>query len=131
MQLDTNTISEHEMAGIVTAIAATCHETNRAIQTANGEEVAPPWNELSPEAKNGSVEGVLFVMSNPDVTPEKIHKNWMKYKLKTGWQYGEKKDTALKFHPNLVPFAKLDTVEKMKDHVFISVVQSMRRVLGV
>jgi len=60
-------------------------------------------------------DGTLFMLENPNITPEENHNNWMKKKTEQGWVYGEVKDFEKKTHPDLVPFDELPEVEKNKD----------------
>lgn len=63
------------------------------------------------------IDGVKFMLDNPNITPEQSHNNWMKMKISQGWTYGETKDFNKKTHPNLIPYEYLSNVEKNKDKI--------------
>ena len=64
------------------------------------------------------MNGVKFVLENPDVTPEQTHQNWFLVKAEEGWVYGEVKDAEKKTHPCMVPYAALPESQKAKDDLF-------------
>ena len=46
---------------------------------------------------------------------ENVHDVWAMNRMKEGWTYGEKRDDEKKCTPCLVPYEKLDEVEKAYD----------------
>ncbi len=75
-----------------------------------------PYNEkINQDQYESLVDGIIFALENPDITPEENHNNWMKMKVKQGWIYGNVKDFDKKTHPDLVPFNELPDIEKRKD----------------
>lgn len=68
------------------------------------------------------LSGAYVVVTNPDITPDQIHQEWMDYRAKEGWEYGDVKDPELKTHPNMLPFYELPIEERIKDMVFINAV---------
>ena len=50
----------------------------------------------------------------------KAHDSWVKAYEDMGWKYGSVRDTVLKIHPDMVPFADLNNLEQDKDFVFIA-----------
>lgn len=123
-------LSGSELAGVVVLMASVAHETNRAYCEALGEpmlgwESAPEWQ------KQSAIDGVGFVLENPECTPEDTHKNWMAQKTRDGWVYGKEKDAALKMHPSMVPYDQLPFEQRVKDYLFKSSVLTMAKVLGL
>jgi len=57
---------------------------------------------------------------NRSESPEELHGSWMQSYIEMGWVYGNKYDRENKIHPDLVPYAKLGTLEKDKDVVFVA-----------
>lgn len=52
---------------------------------------------------------------------ENVHEVWAQSRIQQGWVYGPERNEKLKQHPGLVPYAKLDEVEKDYDrHTAIS-----------
>jgi hypothetical protein len=110
-------------------IARVCHEANRALQIIQndpGIPVSAPWNGLDPETRQSAIDGVLFRIENPDTTPERSHQNWCDFKLANGWTVGPVKDETLKQHPLLVPYSELPAEAKVKDELFVAVVDALR-----
>lgn len=77
-----------------------------------------PYNiEPTPEQLKSVFNSVDAFNKNPDMTPEQNHKNWMEFKLSQGWKFGLVKDEEKKTHPDLVAYALLSEVERMKDEM--------------
>jgi hypothetical protein len=106
-------------------IAKVCHEVNKAYCEAQGDlsqltwEDAPSWQVVS------AINGVTFILANPDIDASASHENWMKKKLSQGWKYGETKDANQKTHPCLVPYVELPVEQQIKDHIFRSIVLTL------
>lgn len=106
------------------ACAQICHEANRALCLAFGDDSQVPWDEAPEWQRLSAVKGVRFVLANPDAGPEANHNNWMRDKLDDGWTWGEVKDSTVKTHPCLVPFVELPPEQQAKDHVFRAIVEA-------
>lgn len=78
---------------------------------------------ISEDRLNSLINGTKWALENPEATPEDNHINWMNYKQRQGWVYGEKLDMEDKTHPSLVPFKDLPDVEKRKDEMDILMVK--------
>jgi hypothetical protein len=110
-------------------IARVCHEANRALQIIQNDPAIPvsaPWNSLDPETRQSAIDGVLFRIEHPETTTERSHQNWCDFKLANGWRVGPVKDEALKEHPLLVPFSELPESQRVKDTLFIAIVDALR-----
>lgn len=59
-------------------------------------------------------------------SPEELHGSWMQSYLAMGWVYGEKYDREKRIHPDLVPYAELEQLERDKDAVFVSLCEIAR-----
>lgn len=105
-------------------IAETCHEANRVLQKHFGEQVSPSWEETTEEMRESARDGVLGVLGG--ATPKMSHENWMHFRLKNGWVYGEVKDVEAKTHPCLVPYHELDEKQKFKDKMFVGIVETYK-----
>lgn len=124
-------MSGKELTGSIILIACMAHETNRAYCEANGDFSIPEWESAPQWMVQSAIDGVGHVLSNPEVTPEESHKNWMAQRIRDNWVYGKEKNVELKMHPSLVPYSELPQTEKVKDHLFVSTVKTMARMLGV
>ena len=105
-------------------IAEMCHEANRVIQRALGEQVNPPWSEADEELRQSATNGVMNALNG--ATPEESHKNWLAFKEKHGWTYGRVKDFEKKTHPCMVPYDQLPADQRLKDHMFVAIVDVFR-----
>ena len=102
----------------ITYIAANCHNTNKLYCETLGDFSQPLWQDTPEEIKQSAINGVHYVLDNPNVTSEEQHENWMKVKVKDGWIYGEEKDMEKKTHPCLVPYSELPKTQQFKDRLF-------------
>lgn len=109
----------------VELIAAMCHRVNKAVCEAAGDHSQPTWENAPDWQKESAIDGVLLALTTLDPTPQQNHKNWVDYKLADGWVRGDVKDPVKKTHPCLVPFVDLPIEQKIKDYVFLAVVEGM------
>lgn len=124
-------ISENELAGVVSVIAAVCHENNRAYCEAIGDFTIKPWEQTDDGIKQNAFQGVMFRLTNPLSSPKEMHANWMKDKIRAGWVYGPVKDANLLTHPCIVAYDALPQEQRVKDNLFMATVDSLRKVFGV
>jgi hypothetical protein len=105
--------------------AQICHEANRELQKyTNDPSVSPHWAFAPEWQKDSAREGVINAVKGQ--TPEQLHESWCEFKQKDGWSYGVFKDELEKTHPCLVPYAELPKEQKLKDHIFSSIVQTFK-----
>jgi hypothetical protein len=60
-------------------------------------------------------------------SPEELHGSWMQAYIEMGWKYGEEYSREKKTHPDLVPYAKLGSLERDKDAVFVALCEIARQ----
>lgn len=101
-------------------IAQVVHEANRALQLILNEKPSPHWEDEEMGMKMSAVDGVENVING--ATPEENHQNWMNFRYKQGWRYGEVKDAEAMTHPCMVPYAALPFEQRLKDHLFSAIV---------
>lgn len=107
------------------AVAAVCHEANRAYCATLGDHSQPAWSNAPSWQKNSAVTGVLFHADNPNAGPEASHENWTRQKESEGWEYGPEKDELRKKHPCMVDFVHLPPDQQAKDYLFRSIVHAL------
>lgn len=108
------------------AIAAVCHEANRALtRILQDVPVQPAWEDAPEEMIRSSVQGVVWRMIHPEAPPSAQHEAWMRAKVVDGWVFGPKKDEVLKTHPALKPYDELPTGVQKKDAVFTAIVLAL------
>lgn len=107
-------------------IAEACHEANRVLCRANGDDSQKHWPEAEQWQRDAALAGVLFRLENPDAGSDAQHVAWMNEKLQNGWVYGEVKSAENKTHPCLVPFDELPEFERKKDVLFCAIVDALK-----
>ena len=106
-------------------IAAVCHEANRAYCEGIGDCSQPRWEDAPEWQIISAVDGVQYLLRNPQVSPEDIHNAWMQQKTKEGWVFGDIKDPDKKTHPCMLPYLDLPLEQRRKDHLFSAVVKAL------
>lgn len=109
----------------VESIAQVCHEACRSVCEADGDTTRPSWKDAPDWQKTAIRKGVAYVQEHPDAPAGALHDSWMKEKTDAGWKYGKVKDKDAKTHPCLVPYEELPLVERVKDHLIKSLVQTL------
>lgn len=111
---------------LIEKTARLCHEINRIYCASLGDTTQPTWDKAPDWQKQSARSGVINLLSNKDATPEMSHENWLKDKKEAGWKYGPVKDEIKKEHPCIVPYNYLPDSEKIKDHLFYTIVRGMQ-----
>lgn len=106
-------------------IAKVCHEANRALCQAFGDNSQPAWADAPDWQKASARAGVEFCIAHPLAPPSANHDVWMKQKLEEGWVYGPIKDPDQKQHPCIVPYEQLPRDQQAKDHIFRAIVYAL------
>lgn len=104
--------------------AKICHEANRAICAAAGDDSQVSWEDAPEWQRESARRGVIFAQHNPEASAATQHEAWMADKLQDGWVYGPEKDPEKKTHPCLVPYDELPFEQRVKDHVFRAIVRA-------
>lgn len=83
--------------------------------------IPSPWDEREEEFKTQFL-AVIERQCGPQClsSPEELHGSWMQAYFSMGWVYGETYDREKRIHPDLVPYAQLDQLERDKDAVFVA-----------
>jgi hypothetical protein len=106
------------------SIARVCHEANRALCIAFGDQSQLTWEQAPQWQRESAIKGVQFHIDNPNAGPEASHTAWMADKLAAGWTWGSTKDPEAKKHPCLVQFHELPPEQQAKDHIFRAIVHA-------
>ncbi len=117
-------------AEFIEGAARLAHAANTAYCEALGDFSHKAWSQLSEEEKQRIMDGVHYVIENPQAGPDSSHANWFNYMIAEGWKYGEHKDPAAKTHPCMMPFDELPQEQQAKDFIFRSIVLEMARIAG-
>jgi hypothetical protein len=109
----------------VIAIAAVCHEANRALCYIDDDESQPAWEDAPDWQVESAINGVEHAIRHQDITPEEMHANWMAGKIADGWTYGDVKDPVAKTHPCIRPYDMLPWLQQKKDVLFLAIVRAL------
>ncbi|MBI1764268.1 MAG: hypothetical protein HYR56_22820 [Acidobacteria bacterium] len=108
-------------------IALICHEANRALCVATGDDSQPEWKDAPEWQRESTFNGVKFHLANPHASASHTHEEWLREKEMTGWKYGPVKNPASKEHPCIVPFEELPEDQQAKDYLFQAIVRGLGR----
>ena len=114
-----------DTAMTVTSIASICHEANRAYCAAIGDYSQKSWCAAPDWQRASAVNGVEFLLANPEAGPSASHDSWLREKYRGGWKYGPVKDELKKEHPCYKPYEDLAPDQKIKDTLFHSIVRAL------
>lgn len=107
------------------AIAAVCHEANRAYCATIGDNSQPRWEDAPEWQVDSAISGVQKIASGEITAPEQSHESWSAHKFADGWKYGDVKDPEAKTHPCLVPFIALPPEQQVKDKLFFAITTTL------
>lgn len=108
-------------------IGRVVHEANRAIQIVQGDPsipISPSWDDLDEETRQSTNEGVTRAIAGE--SPEVLHGSWCAFKIDHGWKLGPVKDEVAKEHPLLVPYSELPEEQRVKDALFVAIVNVLK-----
>jgi hypothetical protein len=112
----------------IEALARVCHEANRYYCQALGDLSQRTWDTTSEDIRRSAIDGVRFVLANPDAPQSAAHDNWLRFKAADGWRFGPVKDPAAKTHPCFLPYHQLPLDQRRKDGLFRAIVQALTSV---
>ena len=104
------------------------YEGARLAACASQASIVPaPWEERKEDFRNQFL-AVIERQCGPQrsCSPEELHGSWVQAYLSMGWVYGDTYSPDLKTHPDLVPYSKLNQLERDKDEVFIRLCEIAR-----
>lgn len=104
------------------AIARIAHEANRQYCISLGDFSQRSWLNTEPHVRASTIEGVRYLRTHPNATPEQMHENWCATKRQQGYRYGESKCHRSLRHPCLVPYNELGEAQQFKDYLFHAIV---------
>lgn len=109
-------------------IARVCHEANRAYCASIGDQSQPSWENAPAWQTASAIAGVEFhltsIANGIKPSPSASHDSWLEEKRNAGWKYGPVKNPETKEHPCFVPYAQLPFEQKLKDYIFVGIVEA-------
>lgn len=99
-----------------------------AAQAAQAPIVPDPWGQREDAFVSQFLE-VIDRQCGPlrSRSPEELHGSWMQAYIAMGWKHGSVYDREKKVHPDLVPYADLNDLERDKDAVFVALCEIARQ----
>jgi hypothetical protein len=119
------------MEKLITVVARTAHNINKAYCEACDDYSIPAWEDAPDSQKNSIRLGIESIIKDPSITPEQQHEGWLRFKTEEGWVYGEVKDVEKKIHPCMLPYDQLPAQQRIKDTIFGTVVRAILAHHGV
>lgn len=107
-------------------VARVAHEVNRHYCMGIGDWSQNEWSEAPDWQKESAIAGVTMHFETPGLGPEASHVAWMEKKITEGWVWGTKKDPEKKTHPCICLYDDLPLLQRVKDSIFIGVVEALR-----
>lgn len=111
-------------------IAKCCHEANRAYCETLGDASQRPWESAPEWQRVSAIDGVRFLLANPNAPDSASHDNWLAHKRADGWRYGPEKDAKKKTHPCFLQYDLLPKEQRAKDALFGAVVRALAPLLS-
>ena len=110
-------------------IGKLCHDLNRAICIANGDDSQKSWKEAESWQRRSTIAGVNHILktieSGREPNPADQHEAWMADKISDGWVWGPEKCAEKKTHPCIAPYESLPNHQRLKDQIFIIAAKAM------
>ena len=110
----------------VEEIARACHEVNRGYCRTIGDESQVAWEDAPEWQRKSAMSGVEMHIKGM-TSPEESHEAWLAMKVLDGWIWGPEKNPEKKQHPCIMDYHDLPRDQRVKDHLFKSVVQILTR----
>lgn len=83
------------------------------------------WEELTLEQRTNATNALKKLLTEPHHTPEEHHDLWLKPMIENGWTKGVY-SWADKTHPCICSYDELPDSEKLKDHIWMHMVEAFR-----
>lgn len=112
-------------------IAEVAHNAHEAYSAMIGESSGARFHELAEAEQQGVMEAVQSVLGDAGVSNYEIHENWRARKTAAGWVFGEERHGAAKVHPNLRRFNELEPEQALKTELFVKVIRTLAKKLGL
>lgn len=107
-------------------VAQIAHEANRAYCQSIGDNSQVEWQDAPEWQRESAIIGVKYLIDNPEATPANSHECWLAVKRADGWVYGPEKNPEKKEHPCMVEYSDLPEFQKNKDHLYLSIVNTLK-----
>jgi hypothetical protein len=103
------------------------YEAARIENIANNRPINPEvWDERDEYFRKNMIK-IVSRQCRTEISPKKLHDNWVRAYKKMGWKYGKVRDVKLKTHPDMVSYYRLCKKEREKDWVFVMLCKIARR----
>jgi uncharacterized protein (DUF433 family) len=109
---------------ILELILTVVHNANAVMKKINGEK-HEELADMEPARRAGIKAAIKYALEN-DTTPEQSHINWLAAQEALGYKYGVEIDRVNLLHPCMVPYEQLPAAQKLKDDMFMSIINSFK-----
>lgn len=109
---------------ILELILTVVHNANAVLKKINGEK-HEELADMEPARRAGIKAAIKYALEN-DTTPEESHNKWLEAQENLGYKYGIEIDRDKLLHPCMVPYYQLPAEQKLKDDMFVAIIQSFK-----
>ncbi len=109
---------------ILELILTVVHNANAVLKKINGEK-HEELADMEPARRAGIKAAIKYALEN-DTTPEESHNKWLVAQEALGYKYGVEIDRVNLLHPCMVPYEQLPAAQKLKDDMFMSIINSFK-----
>ena len=115
--------TKQSLSELTAMIAHVCYEANRTYNNTYDGAAQKPWSDIPEWHQLEYINGVEFIIENPDATPCESHTDWAKYKRAHGWYRGLYAP-ARKHHPCMMNYEDLTIEQQVKSYIFCGIVKA-------
>lgn len=123
-------IDDHENAyffyedEIIELILTVLHNANAVLKKLNNEK-HEELADMEPARRASIKEAIKHALEN-DTSPEESHNKWLATQEALGYKYGIEIDRVNLLHPCMMPYENLPAEQKLKDDMFVAIIQSFK-----
>lgn len=109
---------------ILELILTVLHNANAVLKKLNNEK-HEELADMEPARRAGIKAAIKHALEN-DTSPEESHNKWLVAHEKLGYKYGIEIDREKLLHPCMVPYYQLPETQRIKDDMFLAIIQSFK-----
>jgi len=94
-------------------LARICHEAHVALRIGLNDSATDVHFDALPQERKDLVTGEVRLIREGK-SPAEVHQAWVDWMRERGWTLAPARNTLIRTHPNLIPYAQLPPGEKAK-----------------